>query len=152
MIELSVVVERTRVVVHPVHEVFARVRDVPSLAELIPAVHTCRDLGDGRWHWELGRYGALGFHVTPSFELSSTIDAPRRIAVWTDGRTTHEATGEGHLLLQANGARTRVSGRVAIDVDLPVPKVLMAPMRGVLVHELRVVLDQVLDGLGEAPG
>lgn len=152
MIHLAVDVQRDRRLHRPTPDLYAQVAEVESLAELLP-VHDCRHVHDDRWRWEFGTYGALGFHVAPAFDVEVTRREPWSVHFVTVGEVTEGAAGHGQVLLSERGpAATHVEARVVVEVDLSVPRMLARPLRGVLVHELRVVLDGLLDGLATTGG
>ena len=113
--------------------VWAVMTDPQVIADLTPLVDCITAEGD-RWTWELVGISALGVSIKPRFTERMVFDEPHRITFAHDPATGRRETAgvEGVYDLEEVEGGTRLRIRMAVSVELPLPRLAGGAVRGVM--------------------
>lgn len=144
-------VERDRHLDAPREHVHEVVRDIPTVARLIPRVDHAEELDGGAWRWVVEEHHALGYTVQPAFTVRIEADPPRTVRFVHE--PDHDApagrTGGGITLDASGPARTVATVEIRVDLDLPIPRLLRGPARSLIELEVRRSVDRFLANLAD---
>ncbi len=115
-------------------EIWAVLTDPKLLAKLTPMVQRIDDLGDRRWRWQLFGISAVGMRFAPCFTERMLFTDPERIDFdHAPPAGSHERSGaEGIYELAEVEGGTRVSIRLTVHVDLPLPSLSRSTVERVM--------------------
>jgi carbon monoxide dehydrogenase subunit G len=123
-------------------DVWALLTDPEALPRLTPFLASIDADGD-LWRWNMSRIPVLGVSIAPSFTERMTFDPEERIDFHhapPDGKP-ERAAAEGWYVLDEVDAGTRLSIKLELCVELPLPKASKRAVQG--------VMDGVMRRMGE---
>ncbi|SDJ39609.1 Carbon monoxide dehydrogenase subunit G [Frankineae bacterium MT45] len=113
--------------------IWSLLTDPQALVRMTPLLSRV-DVDGEHWTWHLTRIAALGVQISPVFTEQMTFDAPNRIDYsHQPPEGVRERTGvDGHYRLSDVSGGTRLSIRLTIHTELPLPRATGPAVAGVI--------------------
>lgn len=115
----------------PLEAVRAYLLDVPASMAGVPGVERCERLGASRYRIVHAELSLAGYRLAAAYTVDYASELPDRIEFRSVEGAGDRLAMQGRIELFEDAAGTRVRVRQALDVGLPVPRLLARTLRGV---------------------
>lgn len=127
--------------------VFELLSDVPRASALHPTLASIVDLGDGRYRWEMKRYGTEKIHVQTIYTCQYQACVEKHMISWEPVHGEGNALVSGHFKLTPLATGTRIDAYIKSAATLPVPNFMKGIALQFIAKESKKVNEKYITSL-----
>ena len=131
----------------PFAEVFSVLADVPTSASHFPKLARLVDLGEGAYRWEMEKVGTASAHLQTVYASRYVADKKKGRVAWTPLAGQGNALVGGSWAISNKKTFTHLVLRLEGELHLPLPGLMTALVRPVVIGEYEKLVEQYIDNL-----